>query len=209
MYISTFSHSPLTTGPAYPYSAPVHLYPGQYRNLWHTHTLRASGLPTVRPLSGHLCLSLTMFLPVTHYVTIRSSLPVFLLDFCSSCLLHPVPCTNIRTYIHTYIRTYVHTYIHTHIHTYIHIYIYTYNIHTYIHTHKHALFPKTRAPNTQVTSLGYVEETLDAWVDGIVASIERAHDSLAEGYALVSQGELEDSNINRSPTRYDERNYFP
>ena len=52
-----------------------------------------------------------------------------------------------------------------------------------------------------MTSLGYVDETLDAWVDGIVSSIERAHDSLIPGRVLLAEGELEDSNINRSPTR--------
>jgi hypothetical protein len=35
-----------------------------------------------------------------------------------------------------------------------------------------------------MTSLGFVEETFNAWVDGIVESIEMAHNSLISGAIL-------------------------
>ena len=54
----------------------------------------------------------------------------------------------------------------------------------------------------QMTSLGYVEETLNAWVDGIVLSIQRAHDNLNPAIISAVEKELENSNINRSPTSY-------
>jgi neutral ceramidase len=36
----------------------------------------------------------------------------------------------------------------------------------------------------EVTSLGFVQETFDAWVSGIVASIDMAHTNLVEGNFL-------------------------
>eukprot|EP01038_Epipyxis_sp_PR26KG_P009368 gene9368-12621_t len=54
----------------------------------------------------------------------------------------------------------------------------------------------------QVTSFGYVQETLDAWVEGITNSIVSAHKSLRNGKAMIAQGSLTGSNINRSPTSY-------
>lgn len=54
----------------------------------------------------------------------------------------------------------------------------------------------------QITSLGYVDETLTAMVDGIVQSIRGAHNSIQPGYILMNKGELVGSNINRSPTAY-------
>ena len=54
----------------------------------------------------------------------------------------------------------------------------------------------------QITSLGYVDETLDAWVNGIFESIERAHDNLRPALISATEKELDKSNINRSPTSY-------
>nr|CAB3223352.1 neutral ceramidase [Phallusia mammillata] len=54
----------------------------------------------------------------------------------------------------------------------------------------------------QITSMGYVPETLNAMVDGIVESVRIAHDNLAPGHILINKGELLDSNINRSPSAY-------
>ncbi|KJE90898.1 neutral/alkaline nonlysosomal ceramidase [Capsaspora owczarzaki ATCC 30864] len=54
----------------------------------------------------------------------------------------------------------------------------------------------------QITSLGFVKETLDAYVDGIVASIVQAHGNLQPGNLFVNQGELVGANINRSPSAY-------
>jgi neutral ceramidase len=53
-----------------------------------------------------------------------------------------------------------------------------------------------------MTSLGFVQETFDAWVNGIAQSIIMAHNNLQEGKVTLSQGDLYDSNINRSPTSY-------
>lgn len=53
-----------------------------------------------------------------------------------------------------------------------------------------------------ITSLGFVKETFEALVEGIVISIGRAHDSMRPGNIYVNSGELLDSNINRSPTAY-------
>lgn len=66
----------------------------------------------------------------------------------------------------------------------------------------------------QITSLGYVKETFDAWVDGISQAIIMAHKNLKPGKVLLSQGDLYESNINRSPTSYllnpqSERDMYP
>ncbi|XP_069125052.1 uncharacterized protein [Argopecten irradians] len=53
-----------------------------------------------------------------------------------------------------------------------------------------------------ITSLGFVNETLQAYVDGIVKSVERAHDAIKPGNIYINSGELLESNINRSPTAY-------
>ncbi|CAH1793813.1 unnamed protein product, partial [Owenia fusiformis] len=53
-----------------------------------------------------------------------------------------------------------------------------------------------------VTSLGFVGETLNAFIDGVTRSIERAHANLRPGNLLINEGELVGSNINRSPTAY-------
>lgn len=54
----------------------------------------------------------------------------------------------------------------------------------------------------QVTSLGFVKETLDALVEGIFNSILMAHNNLVPGNITVTAGELLDANINRSPSAY-------
>lgn len=66
----------------------------------------------------------------------------------------------------------------------------------------------------QLTSLGYVKETFDCWVDGIAEAIIMAHHNLRPGKVLLSQGDLYGSNINRSPTSYElnpqeERDQYP
>lgn len=53
-----------------------------------------------------------------------------------------------------------------------------------------------------ITSLGFVNETFMALKDGIVKSIERAHGNIQPANIYVNYGELEDSNINRSPSAY-------
>lgn len=54
----------------------------------------------------------------------------------------------------------------------------------------------------QVTSWGFVKECFDSWVDGISDSILKANQNLQPGRIFVSQGALQDANINRSPTSY-------
>lgn len=66
----------------------------------------------------------------------------------------------------------------------------------------------------QITSWGFVQETFDAWVAGIVNAIVMAHESQRPGKILVGNGDLYDSNINRSPTSYllnpqQEREQYP
>lgn len=66
----------------------------------------------------------------------------------------------------------------------------------------------------QVTSLGFVSETFEAWVEGIANAIIAAHKNLQNAKTLVATGQLYDSNINRSPTSYllnpqEERDQYP
>ncbi|XP_054266044.1 neutral ceramidase isoform X2 [Macrosteles quadrilineatus] len=53
-----------------------------------------------------------------------------------------------------------------------------------------------------LTTLGFVYETFNALASGIVLSIVRAHDNLADGRISVNHGELLEASINRSPTAY-------
>lgn len=53
-----------------------------------------------------------------------------------------------------------------------------------------------------ITSFGFVKESFDPLVSGIVESIKQAHESLRPANVYVSVGVLLDSNINRSPTAY-------
>lgn len=54
-----------------------------------------------------------------------------------------------------------------------------------------------------IPSSGFVSQTLEALVDGIVLSIDRATNNLKRGRIYYNQGELLDASINRSPTSYD------
>uniref|UniRef100_H2YVZ8 Neutral ceramidase n=1 Tax=Ciona savignyi TaxID=51511 RepID=H2YVZ8_CIOSA len=54
----------------------------------------------------------------------------------------------------------------------------------------------------QITSMGYVDETLHAMVEGIVEVSLYNTTSLAPGLIMMNKGELLDTNINRSPLAY-------
>lgn len=53
-----------------------------------------------------------------------------------------------------------------------------------------------------IASKGFYPQTFNAIVDGVVLSIQRAHESLAPGSLAVGAHELLGANINRSPTAY-------
>lgn len=53
-----------------------------------------------------------------------------------------------------------------------------------------------------ITSLGFVHQSYDALVEGIVLSIVQAHDNLQPGSVYVNIGALIGANINRSPSAY-------
>lgn len=55
---------------------------------------------------------------------------------------------------------------------------------------------------TQVPNLGFVRETFQALVAGIVDAIVKAHNSTRPGTIKYARGALTGSNINRSPTSY-------
>jgi len=68
----------------------------------------------------------------------------------------------------------------------------------------------------QFTSLGYVQETMDAFVTGISNAIVEAHNNMQENVDITysTGNQLFESNINRSPTSYllnpaDERSQYP
>lgn len=54
----------------------------------------------------------------------------------------------------------------------------------------------------EFAALGWIEETAKPMVDGILQSIISAHDNLEDGSLALSQGELLNTNINRSPQAY-------
>jgi neutral ceramidase len=54
----------------------------------------------------------------------------------------------------------------------------------------------------EVMSLGFVKESLDAIVGGVVASIQEAHESRQPGKLYLNSGLLAGANINRSPAAY-------
>lgn len=54
----------------------------------------------------------------------------------------------------------------------------------------------------QITSKGYIPQTLDTMVKGIMVSIKHAVASYAPGWIFMNKGELLNTNINRSPTAY-------
>ncbi|CAH1154861.1 unnamed protein product [Phaedon cochleariae] len=53
-----------------------------------------------------------------------------------------------------------------------------------------------------VPALGFVKETFDALVDGIVRSIRRAHNKMVDARIFINSGEVDGANINRSPASY-------
>ncbi|KAG2424279.1 hypothetical protein HXX76_014657 [Chlamydomonas incerta] len=53
-----------------------------------------------------------------------------------------------------------------------------------------------------ITSLGFVTQSFDAMVDGILAAIRAAHASLQPGRVSLAAGQLAGASINRSPTAY-------
>lgn len=54
----------------------------------------------------------------------------------------------------------------------------------------------------QLTSIGFVKETFDTLVNGIVESIYMAYQNMEEAKIKSNVGKLQDANINRSPTSY-------
>nr|CAB3223336.1 putative neutral ceramidase C [Phallusia mammillata] len=54
----------------------------------------------------------------------------------------------------------------------------------------------------EVTSLGHIEQSTEAFVNGIVESIEQANANLQPGTIKVGVGNVNEGNINRSPTSY-------
>jgi hypothetical protein len=60
--------------------------------------------------------------------------------------------------------------------------------------HQYALY--------QITSLGFVHETMDAFVEGIAQSITKAYQHLQLGSIQAARGKLWNANINRSPSAY-------
>ncbi|KAF7324309.1 Neutral/alkaline nonlysosomal ceramidase [Mycena venus] len=54
----------------------------------------------------------------------------------------------------------------------------------------------------QITSLGFVKQTYDAIVTGVVLAIDRAHASLQPGSLTLGNTTVTGGNINRSPTAY-------
>ena len=55
-----------------------------------------------------------------------------------------------------------------------------------------------------VPNLGFIKDTLDALVSGIVLSIQRAHENVAPGSIRYTSGLVaEEANINRSPSSYE------
>lgn len=53
-----------------------------------------------------------------------------------------------------------------------------------------------------IPSLGFVPASSQALVEGIVAALAAAHDSLQPGRLYLSSGQLQGASINRSPTAY-------
>lgn len=54
----------------------------------------------------------------------------------------------------------------------------------------------------EITSLGFVRESLDALVDGVVSSIQEAHENMRPSKLFYNQGMCLNASINRSPTAY-------
>lgn len=54
----------------------------------------------------------------------------------------------------------------------------------------------------QISVKGWLEETTQPMVDGIVRAIVQAHNNMRRGTLTTNTGELLDANINRSPKAY-------
>ncbi|KAL9584646.1 MAG: hypothetical protein Q9212_001982 [Teloschistes hypoglaucus] len=54
----------------------------------------------------------------------------------------------------------------------------------------------------QITSKGFDPQSYQAIVDGALLSIRRAHESITPGYLSVTETQIHDANINRSPYAY-------
>ncbi|XP_006005660.1 neutral ceramidase [Latimeria chalumnae] len=53
-----------------------------------------------------------------------------------------------------------------------------------------------------ITSKGYIKPSINAIINGIVKSIDRAHQNVKAGRIFINKGEVENSSINRSPHSY-------
>ncbi|TSK14542.1 Neutral ceramidase [Bagarius yarrelli] len=53
-----------------------------------------------------------------------------------------------------------------------------------------------------ITSKGYIKSSIQALVNGIVKSIDEAHNNMRPGKIFVNKGDVLDSNLNRSPHSY-------
>jgi neutral ceramidase len=53
-----------------------------------------------------------------------------------------------------------------------------------------------------LTALGFIPETFYALVRGITQSIINAHNNMNEGRIFISETEIDNANINRSPSAY-------
>lgn len=54
----------------------------------------------------------------------------------------------------------------------------------------------------QLSSLGYINQTAQAIIDGTILAVRRAHESLRPGRLSVGSDIVLDANINRSPSAY-------
>ena len=54
----------------------------------------------------------------------------------------------------------------------------------------------------QISSLGFVPQTFEAIVDGIVESVKRAHGNMRSGHLFINTGNLLDASIQRSSAAY-------
>ncbi|KAG9510793.1 Neutral ceramidase, partial [Fragariocoptes setiger] len=54
-----------------------------------------------------------------------------------------------------------------------------------------------------IPSQGFISQTLEAMVNGIVRSVDKAHANMKLGYISYAKGQLVDASINRSPTSYE------
>ncbi|GFQ94176.1 neutral ceramidase B [Trichonephila clavata] len=53
-----------------------------------------------------------------------------------------------------------------------------------------------------VTSQGFIRQTFDSIIEGIVKSVKMAHQNMQPGYIFWNEGDLFNASINRSPTSY-------